>query len=475
MVSSITAALGSGSGIDTAALVSSLVDNQFALKNQQLKSKSDTITAQISGVSSLKSAITNFSSALTSLVKGGTLATAPTSSNTNVARISTTAGKTVSNLNASLEVVQIAKPQSAASGIIADRTASVGTGSFTLTFGTATVSNGAMTGFTAGGGTPVTINIASGSDSLDGIAASINAANAGVTASVVGDGAGSRLVLKGATGASQGFTLQSSDPGLSDLNIGPNATNTSIGSVAQDAIVKLDGVQVSRASNTIYNLVDNVKLELVGTGTTTLGTTPPTSALTQAVNDFADTYNQVLAVIKEQTDPKTGSLRSDPAALNLQRALAKLPATVISDGLTAGPRTLAEVGIATNRDGTLAVDAGRLATALNNYPAAVEALFRDGVSTSNRSSNGAVVGIGATLAAISATATSSSTGLGASATKYDKAKSDLADLQAKTTDDADKLRTRLTSQFATMDARVAAYKSTQTFLTNQIAAWNKSN
>jgi flagellar hook-associated protein 2 len=33
----------------------------------------------------------------------------------------------------------------------------------------------------------------------------------------------------------------------------------------------------------------------------------------------------------------------------------------------------------------------------------------------------------------------------------------------------------MTKQFAGMDARVAAYKSTQTFLTNQIAAWNKSD
>ena len=37
------------------------------------------------------------------------------------------------------------------------------------------------------------------------------------------------------------------------------------------------------------------------------------------------------------------------------------------------------------------------------------------------------------------------------------------------------MRTQLTAQFAAMDARVAAYKSTQSFLTNQIAAWNKSN
>ncbi len=460
-MTSIAAALGSGSGIDTKSLVTSLVDNQFAFKTSQLKAREETLTAQISGVGSLKSAITGFSSALTSLIKGGTLTTGPTTSNANVARINTQPGKTVGILSANLDVVQLAKPQSAASNVVADRTAAIGTGSFTLTFGTATVASGAMTGFTPGGGTPVTINIASGQSSLDGIAAAINAANAGVTASVVGDNGGSRLILKGATGASQAFTLESSDPGLGDLNIGVGATGTSIGSVAQDAIVKLDGVELRRASNTILNLVDNVKIELAGTGTTTLGTTPPIAALTQAVNDFADTYNQMLGILKEQTDPKTGALRNDPAALTLLRSLQRLPSTELAAGDGSTPRTLAEIGVATNRDGTLRVDASRLASVLTSYPAAIEGLFKEGA------------GIGSALSAIATAATSVSTGLGASESKYNKAKTDLADLQIKATEEAEKMRDRLTSQFATMDARVAAYKSTQTFLTNQIAAWNK--
>lgn len=462
MATSITAALGSGSGIDTKALVTSLVENQFAFKTKQLKAREETLTAQISGVASLKSAITGFSTALTGLIKGGTLTTSPTSSSAAVARIGALPGKTVGNLSANLEVVQLAKPQSAASGVVADRTASIGTGSFTLTFGAATVANGAMTGFTPGGGTPVTIAIASGQDSLDGIAAAINAAGAGVTASVVGDNGGSRLVLKGATGASQGFTLESSDPGLGDLAIGVGASGTSIGSVAQDAIMKLDGIELRRASNTILNLVDNVKVELAGTGTTTLGTAPPTAALTQAVNDVIETYNQVLGILKEQTDPKTGVLRNDPAALGLMRSLQRLPTTLLAAGNGATPRTLAEIGVATNRDGTLRVDGARLANVLTNYPAAVETLFAGGG------------GIGGALAAIATAATNVATGLGASESRYGKAKLELADQQARATDEAEAMRTRLTSQFATMDARVAAYKSTQNFLTNQIAAWNKA-
>lgn len=466
-VSSIAASLGSGSGIDTVSLVKQLVEAQFAAKTAQYQTRNDALTAQISGVSGLKSAISGFSSAVTSLVRGGTLSTSPVSSNASVAKISAQPGASVTNLSATLDVLQLAKPQSAASGLIADRTAAIGTGSFTLTFGAANVSNGQMTGFTAGPGTPVNIAIGAGDQTLDGIAAAINANPVGVTASVVSDNGGARLVLKGATGASQAFTLQSSDPGLSALNVGVGASGSQVGSVAQDAIVKLDGIEVRRASNSISNLIDKVKVELTATGTTSLGVSAPTAAITQAVGDFVATYNEVLAILKEQTDPKTGALRADPAAQTLQRSLARLPSTALTAGGNDAPRTLAEIGVATNRDGTLRVDSAVLSKALASNPEAVEAMFRDGNGATQKGLSGA-------LAAIGTAATSATTGLGGSESRYTKAKADLAQMVEKVTVDADKMRTRMTAQFAAMDSRVAAYKSTQSFLENQIKAWNKS-
>lgn len=464
--SSIAATLGSGSGIDTISLVKALVDAQFAAKTAQIKQRDDVLTAQISGISTLKSTMTGFATALAGLTRGGALATSPTTSNTGVARVATLPGVTVKDVSAILEVSQLAKPQSAAGALVADRTAPIGTGSFTLTFGAATVANGEMTSFTAGAGTPVTITIGNGDQSLSGIAAAINAQPVGVTASIVSDTGGSRLVLKGATGASQAFTFESSDAGLSDLNVGVGAANSRIGSVAQDAVVKLDGVEVRRASNTISNLVDNVKIELAGPGITTIGTSAPTAAIGQAVNDFVATYNEVMAVLKQQTDPKTGPLRGDPAAQTLLRSLGRLPSIMLTGGDSSLPRTLAEIGVATNRDGTLRVDPTRLSTALSTYPAAVEAMFRDGTGPSGNGLSGA-------LNAISNAATATS-GLGASESRYAAAKNGLAEQADKASEQAEQLRTRMTSQFAAMDMRVAAYKSTQAFLENQIKAWNKS-
>lgn len=478
-ISSITNALGAGSGVDVAALVGSLVDAQFANKTAQLTNQSATITKQISGVSSLKSGITSFASALTSLVKGGSLATAPTSSNAGIVNVSALSGAKLAGLSASVEVRQLATAQVATSAPRPDTIASVGRGSFTLTFGTAEVTNGAMTGFTAGAGEPISIPITAGNSGLSGIARAINAAGAGVTATVLTDSAGSRLSIKGATGEAKAFTLTATEdpeaPGLSALDIGPGGTTT-IGTVAKDAIVAVDGTALKRPTNSIGDLITGVKLDLVSAsvGTTvTIGSTAPTASLSQAVSDFVETFNQLNSAIKEQTDPVTGALRSDAAATGLQRQLRQLTLTPLTTpsstgAATGAPTTLAEIGVRTNRDGTLSVDSNVLSSMLNKYPTAVEAMFADGKGASGN-------GISGALTAISEAATNAKTGLGASATRYSKAQGDVASDQSDLSDAEAVMTKRLTAQYAAMDARVAAYKSTQAFLKQQVEAWNSSS
>ncbi|WP_331709217.1 flagellar cap protein FliD N-terminal domain-containing protein, partial [Sphingomonas sp. CCH20-B6] len=229
---SITSTLGAGSGINITELVNGLVEAQFAIKTQRLEARSETLTAQISAVGSLKSGINNLASALGSVTRSGTLATQPTSGNPNIVRASPVVGTKIENLSASIEVRQLATAQSSYTAPIADPAAAVGTGTLTLTLGTATVSNGAMTGFTAGTGTPVDIAIDASNSSLTGIRDAINAARAGVTASIVADSAGSRLILKGATGEAQAFTLTATEdagaPGLAALNVGVGAPASSV-------------------------------------------------------------------------------------------------------------------------------------------------------------------------------------------------------------------------------------------------------
>ena len=202
--------LATGSGIDTASLVTSLVQAQFATKTDALKAQQDAVTAQISGISTLKSDITTFATALKTLTTNGSLQSQPQTTNSNVLTASAQSGAVLTGLTASITVSQLASAQVATTQTaIADRSTVLGSGQFTLTLGTATYSSDGsqMTGFTAGSGTPVTIDVTDGS--LDSIASAINAKKAGVTASVVTDVDGKAyLSLKGTSGTTQAFTLQ---------------------------------------------------------------------------------------------------------------------------------------------------------------------------------------------------------------------------------------------------------------------------
>ncbi|MES2444447.1 MAG: flagellar filament capping protein FliD [Pseudomonadota bacterium] len=467
-IESIAKTLGSGSGIDITALVTQLVDAQYAAKTNAFTKRDETLKAQVSAAAGLKSGMTSFDSALKTLIKTGTLATQPVSSNPALVKVSTLAGGSAAKLAATIEVRQLAAAQVASTAPILDKTAAIGTGKLTLTFGAATVVDGDMTGFTAGATTPVDIAITAANSSLEGIRDAINAKNAGVTASILSDAGGSRLVVKSSTGATQAFTLAATEDsgaeGLAALNIGVGATATSVDVAAQDAVVAVDGVALRRASNSLLDLVPGVKLELVGAsvGTrVTLSAEAPTAALEQAVNDVVDTFNELLGTLKTATDPVTGPLRSDPAARAMLRSLAGLTtATLVANAAAGTPATLGSIGVATNRDGTLSVDATQLTNALLNYGSSVEAMFKGSA------------GLSAALATIADAATNKTYGLGASEARYTKAQTSLAGDQEKATAAAESLRTRMTRQFAGMDSAVAAYKSTQTFLTNQVAAWN---
>lgn len=464
MVDSITAALGAGSGIDIRSLVNNLVDAQFSTKTALLDSRDEVLKAQISAAGELKSAMSGFSNALATLARSGSLSTQPTSSDTGIVRTTLLPGADVANLSANIEVRQLAQAQASNSAVISDPAAPIGTGTLTLTFGSAVVSDKAMTGFTPGGGTPVEITIDASNSTLPGIAAAINAKKAGVTASVIGDGTGSRLVLKGATGDSQAFTLTANNASLSALEVGVGKP-ASIGTAAQDALLTIDGLDVRRASNTISNVVPGTRLDLVGAKPGTivrLGSSIPTEALSQAVQDFVATYNELKSILTAATDPKGGALRADPAARTLVTELSRLVGTQMSADAS-GPRTLAEIGVATQRNGTLTVDTARLTSVLASNPRAVEAMFAAGS------------GLPAAMQRISLAAGSTQSGLGASEARYTKQADDLSIQREKALEAADTMRTRMTQQFASMDARVAAYRATQSFLEQQVDAWNNSN
>ncbi len=375
--SSILTSLGAGSGIDTASLVSSLVTASFANKEKTLTATQSLNTAQVSSLGSLTSGLDSFAKALQTLVSGGTLRSQPSTSNSAIVTATASSGANISSLSANIDIRQLAQAQSLVSVPLTGSAPPVGQGSLTLT--------------TPAGSYNIAITAAN--DSLDGLAKAINDVNSGTTpsgviASVVSDSSGKRLVLKGATGGANIFSLAANSGASADLTRFTFNPADVAGSPmtraqqAQDAIIRIDGVDSTYSTNTVTSLIDGVTLKLItaqpGTNVT-LGVTRPTAAITQAVSDFVDAYNEMATQIATATAAATngndaGPLHDSPGVKEMLRQLRKITSTALTT-LPNGPQTLAEIGVSTGHDGKLSVDTTKLSAAVAAYPDAVEAMF----------------------------------------------------------------------------------------------------
>jgi flagellar hook-associated protein 2 len=375
--STVLTALGASS-LDTASLVDQLATAANATKSAALTTKETANTAKISDLGTAISTMSSFSSSLSSLISGGTLYTQPTSSNTALVKVSALSGARLSSLSATMTVDRLATAQTMTSAGLAGSSATVGEGTLELKVGDQTK----------------TITIDSTNNTLAGLAKAIKDSGLNVTTSLVADSSGTRLVVKGATGDANAFSLKMTsgdasgigrfayDPDSYDAN---NVTGLELKQDAQDAQLTVDGVSISKASNSFSDVIEGVKIDLQGAApgqTISIGASQPKEAITQAVNDFVAAYNEMKTTLSGFMGT-SGSLKSDSGMRDLMRKMAQLtttPLTYVTDG---SPTTLAEIGVSTNRDGSLSVDASRLSTIMSANPDAVEAMFNPGQRSSS--------------------------------------------------------------------------------------------
>jgi len=465
--SSILSSLNSG-GIDWTTLATNLSAAQFANRTGRLTDRSDTLDRQISTAGTLKSTLLSLATSLGERVRSGDLSPQPSLTNSAIARPALSGSATPKGTY-SLEVTQLAKAQTLAGPVLAAATAPVGSGTLTLRFGT--ISGSTFAEDTAHAAVPVTI--AAGATLAD-VAAAINGANAGVSAYVANTAAGPQLVMKGQEGAASGFVLDVAEdpanPGLAQL-----AWNPTTGPAAQliqssaDATWKLDGLAMTTAGNTIKEAIPGVDLTLTATNAgspATLSFADNGAAITTAMQDLTSALNEIVRQVKEATDPVAGDLARDGAALAMKRALSQLSGSVVMPNAPAGtPRTLADLGLSIQRDGTFQLDGTRLAASLKADPTGVAAMFTNGL-----------YGVYGTIDALNRKMASSSdaNSLAASITRYTaqktRVKTDLSGLA----DKQEALRVQLVSRFASTQTAVSASTSTLSFLKNQIDAWNTS-
>lgn len=341
---------------------------------QQIQTTQNSIDAYNSFSSTLNSVQAALLGVLTSAFT--TASSGITSSNNGVAYIAPTA-----STNYAVDVTELAKVQQIETNLSGTNNSSnygpsgttqvYNTGTLTIQTGNVDTSTGT---FTATSTNPITVNVTNGS--LAGVAAAINAANAGVGASVVQDSNGNyQLKLTGGTtGAANGFQITGTDNPSGQTNAslsGLNYTAADTGSAnetnygnstapiqqAQDAAYSVNGQQYGAPSNLNVPVAPGININLLTTGSTVLSQPEAPTGITAAANSLVSTINGALQVVQQYA---SGPLSSDPSILQeFQNDVTLALNSTYGSGTT---ELLSQLGITVQPDGTYAVNTTQLAT-----------------------------------------------------------------------------------------------------------------
>lgn len=462
-------AAGVGSGLNVASIVSQLmaVEQQpLTLLSQQEAADQ----AKLTSLGTVKGALSALQTAAQGLSSVSTAAYAATSSNSAV--LTGTAGGTAVAGSYTVGVSYLAQQQKLIAAGGTSTTAAIGTGaSTTLTFQMGTISGGTLANGIYSGASftadpaqaPVTVTIGSSNNSLAGIRDAINAANTGVTATIINDGSGSpyRLSLtSNSTGAAGSLQLSvSGDSAISSLlSYDPSTTTQNLAQtqVAQNAQLTVDNVNITSTTNTVSGAIQGVTLNLLSQTTVanpsvTVTVASDNSALTSALNALVQAYNSSNSTIGTAT-AKGANLQGDYGVISLQNRIRSILGSVQSAGGTY--TDLSQLGITFQSDGSLALDSTKLNAALASNSGAVASLAT-AIGNAVDSAANDILGTTGPIAAETAGINASITAIGTQTTQI---QGRLSAVQA-----------QYQAQFSALDTLMASMNSTSAFLTQQLA------
>ncbi|MGV3741037.1 MAG: flagellar filament capping protein FliD [Burkholderiaceae bacterium] len=386
----------SSPGIGSSLPIDSIIEQLMAAESRPLtvlSTKEKSYQAKLSAYGALSSALSLFQSSVNGLTSQSKFQQL-NSKTSDAAIASATVSSTAAAGTYEVEVIQRAQAQSVSAAGQVSTTGAIGSGSTTtLSFSFGTISGGTLTNGVYSGAafeqdaqqSTGTVTINSSNNSLQGIRDAINKANIGVTATIVSDGssAPNKLVLTSTkTGANSSMKITvDGDPVLQNLLAhDPAGTQKLVqNSAAQDALIKINGLDISSATNTLSGAVEGMTLTLGKAGTTSIEVTRDTGSIETAVNAFVKSYNELHGTLKYQTGynatTKTGGpLIGDATARTIQTSLRNI-FSMRPEGLSGELTNLSQIGVSFQKDGTLAVDSTKLKAAITNNAADIGRLF----------------------------------------------------------------------------------------------------
>jgi flagellar hook-associated protein 2 len=473
--SSIVNTLGAGSGIDVKSLAQSLVDAEKTPKKERIEAQITKSEARITGFSAVKYALSTLKTAFGKLNDASDFSSIQPS-NTQPNAFGVTASSTAEAGSYSIEVLQTALAQRTASSSFAARDT------------------------TLNGGAPFQINLSIGGVSKDpinvttttpaGMVSAINGAKLGVTAQLINTGSGHQVVVTGETGATKVFTMSTSATNPATNPTDPATTVTFAQSLqsATDASFRVNGLAVTRSSNTVNDVIDGVTLELFAKTATDANDDPIAArvdlnrdtasiktniqGLVTAYNDFEETL-KILGDSASEVEEFGGALAGESL---LQSVRNQVRGFITNTSSTPGTSIKAarDVGLSIDRLGKLTLDESKLDKALQNNFGEVSTMFSAG--TNNKSiystapaglAGGAINSIEKMLLSTSMIDTQSKS----ATAKIAKYKEELTQLDAR----MEKLMTRYMAQFSAMESIVGNSKNTRESLKGTFEGMMASN
>ncbi len=457
---------GIGSGLD----VNSIVTQLMAIEKQPLnalQTKQTAIQSTISEYGKIQSAVSTLNDLAAKLA--GTSVWKQTVSNSSSTAVSAATNNSAPGTY-SVTVQALASVQTIATGTPVPASTTPGAGTLHIELGTY---GPGQTSFTPkAGATAVDVAIAA-SDTLADVRDKINAAGAGVTALIMTDASGSRLLIRSNdSGAANAFRTS----GVASLAFDPSAGVTTMvqSQTAADAQATVNGLAVTSSSNSLSNIVDGLTLNLanVTTDPVTVNVVTDTEALKKTISDFAAAYTAVVKLIATDTKydaatKKGAILQGDSAAVGIQRQLRTLAGSLSAASTTFGH--LSDIGLELQADGSMNVNATKLGNAVGNL-AELKKMFansnladptQDGFAKRFRVATDGMLGVDGAV-------TTRTAGLNAQLQRNEKDQ-DTWNVRL------DQIEQRLRAQYTALDTVMAQLSTQSSYLTQQIAQYNANS
>ena len=440
---------GLGSNLD----VESIVKQLMTLEQKPLTAlakKEAAVQTKISALGSLKNALSSLQTAASALV--------PTAGSSSLQKFSI--------FNASFADTAIATASTTSSAVAGTYNLSnivLATAQQVRKTGITVPAEAGTLSIQVGSGTAVDVTIEADS-SLSNVMASINGANAGVSASIINDGSADHLVLTAnSTGEANTIKITGSGTGWTggefDFNGTDNNNTWKQSTPANDATLTINNINVISASNTLSTAISGVTLNLTKAGSTTLTLTRDTSSLTAGINAFVKAYNEYNTTTAtlgsyNATTKTAGSLNGDSTLRSAQSSMRSLIGS-IPDGMTGADfQRLSDIGVRLQKDGSLLVDSSKLSTAITKNISGVANLV-SAYGSAFKTATESLVGASGSIV-------SRTVGLNDSIRNLDKQYEAVSFRLTQ-------IEARYRKQFSALDTMMSNMSTTSTFLSQQLA------